>query len=199
MGLLSKLDAVNRILLKSGRSPVSTLGGTSVSAPILAEKELDDACRRIQAPGLSYNTTIKVYSPDTDGRISLPSNTLSADGAYTNGGDNVTVRGGTAPYLYDMADDTDVFTDDVYLRVVRLLAFVDMPDSDQEWATDLAAQIFQMTNVGDQVQDALLGQIAATSRAKARAEEARRRDSNVLDNTSSDRLGSRRQYRRGSW
>ena len=199
MGLLSKLDAVNRILLKAGRSPVSTLGGTSASAPILAEKELDDACRRIQAQGLSYNTTVKVYSPDADGVISLPSNTLSADGAYTNATDKVTVRGGTSPYLYDMEDDTDEFDEDIYLRVVRLLDFTDMPDADQEWATDVAAQIFQMTNVGDQVQDAMLGQIAATSRAKARQEEARRRDSNILDGTSADRLGSRRTYRRGNW
>lgn len=194
MGLLTKIEAVNRILKASGKSPVSTLGGTDTSAAILAEQELDTSCRRIQAQGLSYNTVVKEYTPDSNGRISLPSNTLSADGARRHRERNVTVRGGSSPYLYDMEDDTAVFTDPMWLRVVRQLDFEDMPDADQEWATDSAAVIYQANNVGDQRPD--LEQIAATSRAKARAEELRRLDANILDSSSSEWLASRRKFRR---
>jgi hypothetical protein len=197
MGLLTKISAVNRILQASGKSPVSTLGGTDTSAALLAERELDSAVRRIQTQGLSYNTTTKKYSPDSNGRISLPSNTLSADGAYTNYECRYGVRGGSSPYLYDMNNDTDVFTEDVYLKVVRLLPFEDIPDADQEWATDMAAVVYQMNNVQENRPD--LEQMAAMSRAKARQEECRRLDVNILDSSSSERLGARRGFRRPSW
>lgn len=197
MGQLTKIQAVNRILKASGKSPVSTLGGTDTSAAILAEQELDDHVRKIQIHGLTHNTTVKEYDPDSDGRISLPSNTLSADGAREHAAWNLTVRGGTSPYLYDMEDDTAVFDQSVWLRVVRLLAFVDLPDADQEWATDAAAVTFQTKNVGEQRPD--LEAIAASSRMKARAEEARRLDANILDSSSSERFGSRRLHRRPNW
>lgn len=199
MGLLTKLQAVNRILKASGKSPVSTLGGTDTSASLLAEQALDDATRSIQAPGLSYNTTTKEYEPDANGVISLPSDTLSADGGYIDHETHVTVRGGTSPYLYDMVDDTNVFDDSVWLRVVRLLDFTDMPDSDQEWAVHLASFTFYGANVGDPQREAVLAQFAEQARAKARAEEIRRRDANILDSSADMRLGARRGFRRGPW
>jgi len=198
MGLLTKLEAVNRILLSAGRSPVNSLSGTVVSNSIMAESELDNQCRKIQTQGLSYNAVLKQYSPDSSGRISLPSDTLSADGAKDNATDQLSVRGGSSPYLYDMENDTSVFTASVWLRVVRQLDFEDMPDADQEWAVEAASYAFMMSTAPDDAKRVVLEQRLQTARAKARAEEIRRLDFNLLDSDSSMRLGSRRLYRRGT-
>ena len=122
----TELSAVNSILASIGQAPVASLDFTnpeiSIIHEILREVNID-----VQSEGWSFNTESKVkYIPDTNGHFLVPANVIRYD--VTDGQSNrttdVVTRNGR---LYDKVDHTDVFTEDLYLDVVTLYEFNDLP------------------------------------------------------------------------
>ena len=178
MGAISKLDAVNRILRAAGEYPVSTLAVTGSNDVTLAVQTLDEVALQYQLTGLNCNTVEKAVYPDVDGKVWIPDTTLAVDTVSTDYGRNLVQRGRTPTYLFDVDNNTDVFTvgTPIQIRITTALGFEDLPTAEQFEITDQAARMYQMATVGEAAQDKLLQEIAFMSRAKSRAADMRSRD-----------------------
>lgn len=182
MGALSKLEAVNRILRFAGEYPVSSLSSSGLNDTLVAERILDESVLHYQLPGQNFNTVVTTYSPDTTGKIYIPDNTLWVD---TNGTDldkNIVQRGRNPTYLFDIDNNTDVFTVSLKIKIAVKLEFEEIPTADQFAVTDNAARIYQMTVVGDVNQDSVINEIGMLSRVQARAADMRSRDMGFTSN-----------------
>lgn len=81
----------------------------------------------------------------TEGRILLDSDVLSADSYGSSAGVDVAVRGGA---LFDIENDTDVFSDSIVIKQTELVTFADLPQELQEYITLEAAAEFQRKKLG---------------------------------------------------
>jgi len=135
----TELSAVNNILGAIGQSPITTLGTVSETDGISAYDNpeiafiynlLRDANVDTQAEGWHFNTEKNVkHSPDTNGRIPIGNDILSMDvhDNQVRRTYDVVRRNG---FLYDKTstkDNKDEFDFDMYLDVVRLYNFQDLP------------------------------------------------------------------------
>jgi len=97
---------------------------------------LTEVNKDIQNEGWIFNIERHVKkTPETDtGYISIPNNVLRYDlhDNLTHKTQDLVRRNGR---LYDMVDHTDVFTDDVYLDIVYLWPFTDLPNVFKRYIT----------------------------------------------------------------
>lgn len=196
MGALSKLDAVNRILRSSGEYPVSTLSVTGSNDVVMAVQVLDEETIKTQLPGLNCNTVYTEVSPDSTGRILLDDAIISIDTRDIDLSRNLVQRGRNPTYLYDVDNDTDVFTigSPIKVRIVRNLKFEELPTAEQFMIVDSASRSYQMATVGDVNQDRILQETSIMSRALGRAADMRSLDGGFTRNTKSAwaAIGARR-------
>ena len=176
ISLDTELSAVNSILGSIGQSPVTTLGTITTSSGsvintfenpeiafihnLLREVNVD-----VQSEGWSYNTeTNYKFTPDVNGYFQVPSNVIRYD---IHDGQNirtkdVVVRNGR---LYDKVEHTDVFTTDLYLDIVTLYEFDDLPSVFKRYITYRAAG----RAAAQLVANPQLVQLLATQEAQAKA------------------------------
>jgi len=153
-GLDTELSAVNSILGAIGQSPVTTLGtvtnntGTTELFNTFANPEialiyniLKECNLDIQSEGWSFNTERHYPSEsmkDSNNNILIGDNILHIDitdedkDRFTD----VVKRDGK---LYDKVNHTYEFTDDVYLDIVWLFKFTDMPQVFRRYVTYCAS------------------------------------------------------------
>lgn len=141
----TRLDAVNSILEAIGESPVGTLENPTNVDVINAIRMLDSVSRKIQAEGWSFNTfeSFKLNPDATDGKIRWNSDILffkSSSGKIAKRGD----------YLYDMANQTDLFTEPVTAKVILIVDFEDIPDPIRHFIAARTAKEFQLKYLGDE-------------------------------------------------
>ncbi len=127
----TELSAVNSILGAIGQSPVTSLVFTNPEIGFIYNL-LRDANVDIQNEGWHFNTEKHVqYKPDAvNNKIAITNDILKMDAAdgWSKREYDVVKRNG---YLYDKYDHTDNWselgTDGIYLDVVRLFSFEDLP------------------------------------------------------------------------
>ena len=134
----TELSAVNSILGSIGQSPVTTLNFTNPEVSYIYNL-LTEVNKDVQNEGWHFNTEQHVkVTPDANKNIILPVNILRYtlhDGGIDRKQD-IVVRDGK---LYDLVDHTDEFTTDLYLDVVTLYKFEDLPNPFQRYITYRAA------------------------------------------------------------
>jgi len=125
----TELSAVNNILGAIGQSPLTTLNFDNPEVSFIYNL-LRDANVDTQAEGWHFNTEKHVkYTPDSvTGKITIGDDILSMDvhDNHIRREYNLVRRNG---FLYDKQDHTDDFStvDEIYLDVVRLYNFEDLP------------------------------------------------------------------------
>ena len=194
MGMLSKLQAVNRMLRAAGETPIESLTDTPTNRSLAAENLLDETNIYEQMNGLNVNTIIVTLTPDpTTTRIALPDTTLNVKGWWDENrmdtGDdfpdnrdrNFVVRGYNPQELFDLDRNSFLFPDDdnVTVQYTLLMDFEELPTAHQFRITDHAARLFQASVQGDPTMDALLGAESQISRALSRAADMRSKRPNV--------------------
>jgi len=199
MGALSKLAAVNRMLVAAGEFPVSSLTVSGSNDVTIAIQMLDEATTMVQMQGTNTNTIHTTLTPDVSGKIYVADNVIRVDTEGESRNRNIATQGRTPTYLVDLDNEgTDVFDADTSLKVKMIvnLDFEDLETADQFYATDLAARRYQFLTVGDKATDTILNEQFQVSRIYARAKDIRARDANFADNTKSywGEIGSRRWY-----
>ena len=158
------LSAVNSILGSIGQSPITTLNYENPEISFIYNI-LTEVNKDVQNEGWHFNTEQHIeVSPDADGYITLPNNALRYDihDGYQDRSKDVVTRNGR---LYDLVDHTDVFTDSLYLDIVTLYKFEDLPNPFQRYITYRAA-VRAATQL---VSNAQLTQLLKEDEAKARA------------------------------
>lgn len=135
---MTELEAVNEILAAIGESPIASFDESFADATI-ARQTLTTVSRQIQLNGWTFNTELSVtLSPDVDGFIHLPTNTLKVTPSYT---ETKYIHRGTR--LYDRDARTYVFTEDVDVaELVLALPFEELPEAARAFITVRAGRRF---------------------------------------------------------
>jgi len=169
----TELSAVNSILGSIGQSPVTTLGVSTIDNGITAYANpeisfiyniLTEVNKDVQNEGWHFNTEYHVkLTPDANKNIVIPIKTLRYDihDSETKVLDVVTRDG----KLYDLVNHTNEFTGDIYVDVVTLYSFADLPNPFQRYITYRSAVRAATQLISNPQLVQLLSQQEAKSRA----------------------------------
>lgn len=187
---LSKLNAINLMLAAAGESKVSTLISDGENDTEVAQQVLDESIVEVLTDGWDFNTVKKTIGPTTQGQIVITDNYLRVDGEDANYRDRLSVRSNK---LYNLDDDTDVFTDSVTIVVTQNLEWDDIPSAVRYYIARYAARVYQNRVLGDPATDQILAQeeLRAWERCKKHDSKAADR-SWVYDSRSSSAYIARR-------
>lgn len=141
---LNKLAAVNIVLSNIGQAPVTKVDNDNPMV-VMASNTIDEVSNSLQAEGWTFNTERAYpFAPQPDQRIAIPDNVLQLDAFYYSPLETV-IRSG---YLYNKRDHTFKFTQTLYLDVVWLTEFDDLPSAFKQYVSMRAANLFAGRSVG---------------------------------------------------
>jgi len=142
---ITELDAVNAMLEMMGSAPISSLPTSGVSEAYIARNILHRISREIQGKGLTFNTDRRyTMSPDINGFIVTPSNTLRMDPTYDS--DLFVQRFDVADSkmkLYNPTEHTFIFTKEVLMDIVWFFEWEGVPDHARNYIYVRAARHFE--------------------------------------------------------
>jgi len=199
MGFISKLQAINQMLLSSGEAPVADLLGNSGLDTGIADIILEQASLDFQLRGLANNKIMKKLNPDSAGRIYLPvgadsdeEGLISADLMSTHLNDNneiivarVSNEGTNAAFsikLVNFTDDTDIWklNVDYYVELVKKLNWSTLDTSSQRAILATANRQYQALTQGDSTTDQFLAYQEDMFRVKGRASDINDKKRNIF-------------------
>jgi len=175
----TELSAVNSILGAIGQSPITTLNYENPEISFIYNI-LTEVNKDVQNEGWHFNTEYHVkVTPDANKNITLPTKTLRYDfyDESNNKTRDVVIRDGK---LYDLVNHTNEFTGDVYLDVVTLYTFTDLPNPFQRYITYRAAARAATQLVSNPQLVQLLQQQEGQARATCMEYECNQGDHNYL-------------------
>lgn len=145
---LTELDAVNTLLVNMGEAPIETLSGDLPLDALVARQTLNEIITSVLTRGWAWNNEVYTLSPDTNGNVVLPPNTIAVKAFYRNL--YFTMREGK---LYRIAQGNNGFhfTDPQTVVVTTLVPFEEMPVSARSYITARASRIFQARTLGDEM------------------------------------------------
>lgn len=194
MPAMSKLEAVNEMLLAIGQAPVNTLEVAGIRDVSVASTILDNVSREVQSSGHTFNTFRETLTPTANGFLLVASDVLSIDAAdprldvvpVVDANDGVNK-------LFNVEEGTNVFTDPLEVEVVKLLPFESLPQHARKYILALAKLRFQASVVGSNLLNDLIGQELNMAYAAFRRAELLQQDNNIL--TAGGTIISRNRYR----
>jgi hypothetical protein len=172
MGLITKLQAINHMLLASGENLVADLEGESGIDTGIADTLLEQASMDHQMRGLSGNKFTREFGLVTDGYIALPtpdgdeSGILAAElvSQHTNKDGyliKARVLNNTSPMrLWNITDDTDIWqatNGPYYIELTMKLPWENLETAVQRAIMATAMRHYQSITQGDEATDAFLG------------------------------------------
>jgi hypothetical protein len=143
VSMLSKLDAVNKMLESIWESPVSSLDIPGLAAVAMAKRILDETSIAVQSKGWAFNTeTDFVLNRDSNNNFPVPTNCIRVDTFGKDQDRDVVKRG---KLLYDRDNHTFLFPLEATLntKIVIGLDFEDMPECAKFYVATLASRIFK--------------------------------------------------------
>lgn len=194
MSAMSKLEAVNEMLLAIGQAPVNTLAVAGIRDVSIAATILDAVSREVQTDGHSFNTFVETATPDVNDKIAVASDAISVDATDPS----IEVITWTDPVdqarrLFDVGNQRPTFDDPVEVSVVKLLPFESLPQHARRYIVALAKLRFQASAVGSPMLNNLFEQEVGLAYASFRKTELLQQDNNIL--TSGGTIISRNRYR----
>lgn len=142
----TELEAINRILTIIGESPIPSLDTTGLEDAALAKQVLHDTSRTVQTRGWHFNTEIDYpLVPDGNGEIYLPNNTLQVDTVYPDDSKDLVQRG---TRLYDRENHTYVIGATIKTRLIKFLAFDEIPEAARNYIVIRAGRQFAERSLG---------------------------------------------------
>jgi|TARA_R100000482_G_scaffold52647_1_gene18768 hypothetical protein len=175
----TELQAVNIMLTTIGEAPVNNITGTTSVDVSVAKNILDETSMSIQAEGWNFNTVYdKALSKDIDNKVPLPSNCVQADANKDDRHMNLIIRAG---YLYDVDNDTDVFSATVpLLDLVLVQQFEDLPEYARRYITMKSARRFAARFIGEETLVTLTMQDENEALIAFKLADSRSEDNNIL-------------------
>ena len=146
----------------------------------VAETILESVNREVQGQGMDFNRELNVtFNPDSNSNIILPANILRADSTQRNNNLDLVQRG---LKMYNRTDNTFTVTQTVYLDIVTMLNFEDLPEVAKRYITVRAARIFLDRTVGSTTLHGFTQKDEAQALAELREMEGEGQDFNVFNN-----------------
>jgi hypothetical protein len=136
----TELEAVNTMLVSIGESPVNRLN-SGLDDANTALTILRTTSRQLQLKGWHFNTEEVDLTPDKDGCLMLPANTLKVNTNY----EHIVQRGRK---LYNRRENTYKFTESYKVEIVVALEFEELIEAARHYITISAARRFQDSVIG---------------------------------------------------
>jgi len=146
IGRTTRLQAVNMILRNIGEREVGSLVDPTRGDVQAAVAELSHQSRAVQGEGWEFNSELVDIAPSLSGTLIIPTNALTVTVEDTAVSDLLVQRGDR---LYNLTDNTDIFTDPVTIRAIVQLSFEELPEQVRYYVAVRAARIVAQTRVGD--------------------------------------------------
>lgn len=185
-----RLTAVNAVLRRLGMTPVAALDTAGNSAASQAERYLDDADEACQSQGWHFNKKVDVtLDIGADGKIAVPTGTwyrLDSSGDSVN--TNIRIKDG---FLYDILDNTDIFTSSVEVSYVERINWTDLPQTFAAYIISEAAYALNRSHKNKGPLDGLLMEEIAKRWVECKREDNEHSDTNVLHTNEMNRLRGR--------
>lgn len=181
---VDKLAVVNACLGTLGETPLNTLEDDH-SYKAASLNYLLTASQEIQGLGLWFNSERLCLDPDGVSKfIYIPNDVIEIRSMHYRGL-SFAQRGRR---LYNTAHNTYEFSDSVYVHVIRLLEYEDLPFKAAAAIRDIAVMRFQEQYDGDTVRFRELQAQATRTFSEMKAEDTRQRKPNLLARTSVQRI-----------
>jgi hypothetical protein len=197
MGYITRLQAVNQMLLASGENLVADLENSSGVDTGIAETILDQISLDFQLRGLVNNKFIRKFTADSNTKyINLPTADLdegriiSADlVSFHLNDDGVQIRSrvyeGSPPRLFNITDDTDRWEIgvDYYVELIKYIPWDQLDTASQRAIVSTAARQYQAVTQGDEATDAFLSYQEQLHNMRGRASNVYLKRKNILRNS----------------
>lgn len=196
MGYITRLQAVNQMLLASGENLVADLEGNSGIDTGIAETILDQVSLDFQLRGLANNKfTRKLNAQSGTKYILLPmadadeGDLISADLVSTHiNSDGYTIRSRvyntTPPRLWNITDDTDIWEEgvDYYVEIIKYIPWEQLDTATQRAIMATAMRQYQIVTQGDEGSDAFLAYQEQLHNMRGRASDVYNKKKNIFRN-----------------
>lgn len=181
----SELDAVNMVMKAKGLDLVTSID--------IDDAEIADAAfhlnvvdKEVQSKGWWFNKDYSLrLSIASGGTVPLPEGTLKVAPAYYNAGFNAAPFVERAGKLYDLTNQTNVFTVQPIVDITVRLAFTDLPEVARRYISILAAHNAQGLDRGNSATFQITNQMVLNALATLEQEQDKAQPNNqVHDNIS---------------
>lgn len=192
MGFITRLQAVNQMLLTSGENLVSDLEGASGIDTGIAQNILEQCSLDFQMRGMANNKCIRKMLINSSGYLLLPTGDDDEEGIIAtelisyhqnSDGDQIKIRmlSASPSRLWNITDDTDVFVEaDYYVEFIMKLLWENLDTSVQRAILSSAMRTYQIMTQGDDEADAYLNQQEQIFKAKGRAADVNDKKRNIF-------------------
>jgi hypothetical protein len=192
MGFITRLQAVNQMLLTSGENLVSDLEDASGIDTGIAQNILEQCSLDFQMRGMANNKCIRKMLINSSGYLLLPSGDGDEEGVIAtelisyhqnSDGDQIKIRmlSASPSRLWNITDDTDVFVEaDYYVEFIMKLLWENLDTSVQRAILSSAMRTYQILTQGDGEADAYLNQQEQIFNAKGRAADVNDKKRNIF-------------------
>jgi hypothetical protein len=196
MGQMTRLQAVNKMLLAAGEAIVADLDNQSGVDTSIAEFILDEFTSDFQMRGLANNEYPEKLTIGEDGRILLPTTIISLDFlTLLMNPEGVAVRvsikrQGDTFLLFNVTDQTldwTAYADQADLLMAKFIVEIPWEDIDTPGQRAVVAQAsrrYQMLTQGDGAMDAYLQQDEQIYTFKGKARDMESKHRNIWDASS---------------
>lgn len=184
MGLITKLQAVNQMLLASGENLVADLEGESGIDTGIALTLLEQASMDHQLRGLANNKYVRKYELESEGYLNLPTSDNDESGIlaaelvsvhYDTEGRLIKTRmlnTVSPPRLWNITTDTDVWAvGTYYIEFTMMIPWENLETPIQRAILATAMRHYQSITQGDEATDAFLGYQEQLFNIKGRAHD----------------------------
>ena len=195
MGYITKLDAVNNMMLAAGESLVADLQEASGIDTGIAEFILEQTSLDYQIRGLANNKIVKKLQANTDGYIYLPVGDGDEDGlisalllSFHMNSDSIQIIARILetfpPKLWNITDDKDKWETgvDYYVEIIKKLKWENIDTATQRVIMSSAMRHYQIATQGDGEADAFLAYQESLFSAKAKASDINSKKRNLFIN-----------------
>lgn len=190
--LTDTLDAVNTVLQVIGEAPVNTVVNSESVDVADALNAINEQSRALQSEGWHWNEEIDLkLIPNNADQIPLPSNCLHVNHAYwsVSGSRLPALISERARKLYNGDTHSYTFTDPVYVDMLVILDFEEMPEYARRYVTIVAAQQFQARKQGEQIVNAVTEEQVIRARATLeQREDAAKPQNSITGNPNTARI-----------
>ena len=192
MGLITKLQVINQMLLTSGENLVGDLENSSGIDTGIAETILEQCSLDFQLRGMANNKIIRKVIPNNLGYLLLPVGDSDEEGLIsaelvsyhqnTEGNCiNTRLAMSSPPRMWNITDETDVFpVADYYIEFITKLIWENLDTTVQRAIMASAVRQYQMLTQGDPTIDGILGQNEVIFKAKGRSADINDKRRNIF-------------------
>lgn len=189
---LTDLEAVNMMLDAIGEAPVASLTTSNQTVDVSnAVRILGHVLNETQSKGYNFNREYNItLTFDSAGTINVPTNytRVKVDPVYGDSSADIVHRG---TKLFDRKNRTYVFTKNMIVSCIVLLAFDQIPESARRYVAIKATRKFSDTTMGDQATHQFTSQDEARAKILLDNEEGENVGHTIFDSWSVARTVNR--------